>query len=39
MPQTKLNMPFHAFMVLFTIFAVPLIIFLPFLLAGFVGRL
>jgi hypothetical protein len=38
MTQPKLTIPFHAFMVLFTIFAVPLIIFLPFLLAGFVGR-
>lgn len=39
MPKTKVNIPLHAFLVLFTIFAVPLIIFLPFLLAGFVGRL
>lgn len=39
MPKKRLNVPLHVFLVLFTVFAVPLIIFLPFLLAGFVGRL
>jgi hypothetical protein len=29
---------FHAFLVLFTILGVPLIIATPFLLAGFLGR-
>jgi hypothetical protein len=29
---------FHAFLVLFTIFAIPIVIATPFLLAGFIGR-
>ena len=34
----KYNLPFTAFMVLFTIFAIPIIIALPFLIWGFIGR-
>ena len=37
-PKTR-GFLFQAFLVLFTIFAIPLIIILPFFLAGFVGRL
>jgi hypothetical protein len=39
MPPKKHGFLFHAFLVMFTIFAIPLIIILPFFLAGFVGRL
>ncbi|WP_439623486.1 hypothetical protein [Gemmata sp.] len=34
----KRGVAFHAFMVLFTIFGIPIIIVLPFLLSGFIGR-
>ncbi len=34
----KHSVAFHAFMVLFTIFGIPIIIILPFLLSGFIGR-
>ena len=37
-PAKKFGFPFTAFMVLFTIFGVPLIVATPFLLAGFIGR-
>ncbi|MFO0822601.1 MAG: hypothetical protein U0792_05680 [Gemmataceae bacterium] len=39
MPPTaeKRGVAFHAFMVLFTIFGIPLIIITPFVLSGFVG--
>jgi hypothetical protein len=30
---------FTTFMVLFTIFAIPIIIALPFLISGFIGRM
>jgi hypothetical protein len=33
----KKSIMFQAFMVLFTIFGIPLIIALPFLLSGFIG--
>jgi hypothetical protein len=33
----KKSLAFQAFMVLFTIFGIPLIIALPFLLSGFIG--
>lgn len=33
------SLPFLAFMVLFTIFGIPIIIALPFLIWGFIGRL
>ena len=37
--DTKRRSPaFHAFLVLFTIFGIPIIIVTPFLLAGFLGR-
>jgi hypothetical protein len=37
--DTKRRSPaFHAFLVLFTIFGIPIIIATPFLLAGFLGR-
>jgi hypothetical protein len=39
MPPNRHGFFFQAFLVLFTIFAIPLIIILPFLLAGFVGRM
>jgi hypothetical protein len=36
---TKKHGPaFHAFLVLFTIFGIPIIIATPFLLYGFIGR-
>ena len=35
----KYNLPFTAFMALFTIFAIPIIIALPFLIWGFIGRM
>ena len=38
-PIKKSNFPLHAFLVLFTIFAIPTIIALPFLLSGFIGRM
>ena len=39
-PPTKKRGPaFHAALVLFTIFAIPAIIMLPFLLSGFIGRM
>jgi hypothetical protein len=39
MTTTKQRGPaFHAFLVLFTIFGVPILIATPFLLAGFIGR-
>jgi hypothetical protein len=39
-PTAKKKSPaFHAFLVLFTIFGIPIIIATPFLLAGFIGRL
>ncbi len=34
----RYNVPFTVFMVLFTLFAIPIIIALPFLLSGFIGR-
>ena len=34
----KRSPAFHAFLVLFTIFGIPIIIATPFLLAGFIGR-
>jgi len=34
----KHSVAFHAFMVLFTIFGIPIIIILPFLFSGFIGR-
>jgi hypothetical protein len=38
-PTEKKKSPaFHAFLVLFTIFGIPIIIATPFLLAGFIGR-
>jgi hypothetical protein len=37
-PPAKKSAAFHAFMVLFTIFAIPIVIALPFLLSGFIGR-
>ena len=37
--DTKRRSPaLHAFLVLFTIFGIPIIIATPFLLAGFLGR-
>jgi hypothetical protein len=36
---TKHGPAFHVFLVLFTIFGIPIIIALPFLLYGFIGRL
>jgi hypothetical protein len=37
-PPRKPNpVAFHAFMVLFTIFGIPIIIITPFLLTGFIG--
>jgi hypothetical protein len=37
--DTKKRSPaFHAFLVLFTIFGIPILIATPFLLAGFIGR-
>jgi hypothetical protein len=38
-PDRKRNPAFHAFLVLFTIFAIPIIIALPFLFSGFIGRM
>ena len=39
-PVEKKHSPaFHMFLMLFTIFAIPIIIALPFLLNGFIGRL
>jgi hypothetical protein len=38
-PVKKSKLPFHATLVLFTIFAIPIIIALPFLLSGFIGRM
>jgi hypothetical protein len=35
----KQNLPLAAFMVLFTIFGIPIIIALPFLIWGFIGRM
>jgi hypothetical protein len=37
-PPRKYSLPFTLFMVLLTIFAIPIIIALPFLLYGFIGR-
>ena len=38
-PTAKKKSPvFHTFLVLFTIFGIPIIIATPFLLAGFIGR-
>ncbi len=37
-PPAKKSAAFHSFMVLFTIFAIPIIIILPFLLSGFIGQ-
>ncbi len=37
--QKKQSLPFAAFMVLFTIFGIPIIIALPFLIWGFIGRM
>jgi hypothetical protein len=34
----KQSPAFHAFLVLFTIFGIPILIATPFLLAGFIGR-
>jgi len=36
--EKKASLAFQTFMVLFTIFGIPLIIMLPFLLSGFIGR-
>jgi len=38
LPAKKHGPAFHAFLVLFTIFGIPIIIALPFLLFGFIGR-
>jgi hypothetical protein len=38
-PVKKSPLAFHAALVLFTIFAIPIIIALPFLLSGFIGRM
>jgi hypothetical protein len=38
-PAKKTRVPYHAFLVLFTIFGIPILIALPFLLAGFIGRM
>ena len=38
-PVKKNPFAFHTFLVLFTIFAIPIIIMLPFLLSGFIGRM
>ena len=35
----KSRLPYHAFLVLVTVFGIPLLIMLPFLLAGFIGRM
>jgi hypothetical protein len=35
---TRHGPAFHAFLVLFTLFGIPIIIALPFLLSGFIGR-
>jgi hypothetical protein len=37
-PARKHGFLFHAFLVLFTIFGIPILIALPFLLSGFIGR-
>jgi hypothetical protein len=37
-PAKKHGPAFHLFLVLFTIFGIPIIIATPFLLAGFIGR-
>jgi hypothetical protein len=37
--QKKQSLPLAAFMVIFTIFAIPIIIALPFLIWGFIGRM
>lgn len=38
-PQVRRHRPlFHAFLVLFTIFGIPILIALPFLLSGFLGQ-
>jgi hypothetical protein len=37
--ERKRSAAFHAFLVLFTIFAIPIIIALPFLFSGFIGRM
>jgi hypothetical protein len=37
-PARKHSVLFHAFLVLFTIFGIPILIALPFLLYGFIGR-
>ncbi len=36
-PAPKHGIAFHAFLVLFTIFGIPIIIATPFLLSGFIG--
>ena len=38
-PVKTSRVPLHAFLVLFTIFAIPIVIALPFLLSGFIGRM
>jgi hypothetical protein len=38
LPAKKYGPAFHVFLVLFTIFGIPIIIATPFLLAGFLGR-
>jgi hypothetical protein len=37
-PVRPKSAAFHAFMVLFIIFAIPIVIILPFLLSGFIGQ-
>ena len=37
-PAKKRSPAFHVFLVLFTIFGIPIIIATPFLLFGFIGR-
>jgi hypothetical protein len=37
-PVKTTPIAYHTFLVLFTIFAIPIIIALPFLLSGFIGR-
>jgi len=38
-PVKKSRVPLHVFLVLFTIFGIPILIALPFLLSGFIGRM
>lgn len=37
--EKKYGPAFHAFLVLFTIFGIPIIIATPFLLYGFIGKM